>query len=119
MKLIIDTDAGADDAVGILLALSVQEVDVVAITCVYGNTKEPNVETNVLKTLTIPGRTDVRIFKFSGNNVYEITNSDFRYQFNPELKNLILRCMTRRNKTGWEKMDSETLTSLGPYRRQY
>lgn len=62
--VVIDTDAGGDDAVAILLALAVDEVQVVAITCSYGNTDEVNVETNVLKILTVAGRSDVRVFKF-------------------------------------------------------
>ena len=66
-KVIIDTDAGADDALAILLLLRAESVrklhlpqyEIVGITCTYGNTKEENVEINVLKTLTIANRTDV------------------------------------------------------------
>ena len=63
MKLVIDTDAGGDDAVAILLALNaVDKVQVIAITCTYGNTDEANVELNVLKILTVAGRSDVSFF---------------------------------------------------------
>ena len=63
-KLIIDTDAGGDDAVGILLALKFAEahkemIDLLAITCTFGNTEKRNVEMNVLKILTIANRNDV------------------------------------------------------------
>ncbi|XP_051160050.1 inosine-uridine preferring nucleoside hydrolase-like isoform X2 [Leptopilina boulardi] len=66
-KIIIDTDAGADDAVAILLALKYEaanknDIDIIAITCTYGNTKRENVEKNVLKTLIIANRTDIPIY---------------------------------------------------------
>ncbi|XP_016843549.1 pyrimidine-specific ribonucleoside hydrolase RihA isoform X2 [Nasonia vitripennis] len=60
--VVIDTDAGGDDAVAILLALAVDEVQVVAITCSYGNTDEDKVETNVLKILTVAGRSDIPVY---------------------------------------------------------
>ncbi|KAK2589328.1 hypothetical protein KPH14_007876 [Odynerus spinipes] len=83
-KVIIDTDAGADDALGILLALAHEksttneDFKILAITCVYGNTYLNNVEQNVLKTLTIAGRSDVPVY--SGNHkplVYNFTASDY------------------------------------------
>jgi inosine-uridine nucleoside N-ribohydrolase len=37
-KIIIDTDAGLDDAQAILMALASDDVEVVAITTVMGNT---------------------------------------------------------------------------------
>lgn len=64
-KLIIDTDAGGDDAAAILLALGFEKnsekssFEVIAITCTYGNTNLTNVATNVLKILTIAHRSDV------------------------------------------------------------
>lgn len=66
-KLVIDTDAGGDDAFAIAFVLSVARnmsgLDVIAITCVYGNTVVENVEINVLKTLTIINKTEVRLKK--------------------------------------------------------
>ena len=41
-KIIIDTDAGVDDAQAILLALSDPSNEIVAITCVGGNTALEN-----------------------------------------------------------------------------
>ncbi|XP_012270839.1 uridine nucleosidase 1 isoform X2 [Orussus abietinus] len=66
-KLIIDTDAGADDAMAILLTLASQKIDegnleILAFTCVNGNTKVDNVVTNVLKTLTIAKRSDIPVY---------------------------------------------------------
>ncbi|XP_011505012.1 PREDICTED: probable uridine nucleosidase 2 [Ceratosolen solmsi marchali] len=62
MKLIIDTDAGGDDAVAIFLLLANKNIQIIAITCVYGNTEEKNVENNVLKILTIANRTDIPVY---------------------------------------------------------
>ncbi|OAD58555.1 Pyrimidine-specific ribonucleoside hydrolase RihA [Eufriesea mexicana] len=61
-KVIIDTDAGADDAVAIFLTL--KSIDnVLAITCSYGNTYVENVAINVLKILTIANRSDIPVYK--------------------------------------------------------
>ncbi|CAK9817798.1 Probable uridine nucleosidase 1 [Anthophora plagiata] len=64
-KIIIDTDAGADDAVAILLTLKSESkgFKVIAITCSYGNTDLENVATNVLKTLTVANRSDIPVYK--------------------------------------------------------
>ena len=61
-KLIIDCDAGIDDAQAILLALS-QDVEVLAITCVAGNTPIDKVCVNVLKVLEVCDRTDIPVYK--------------------------------------------------------
>ncbi|CAH1732435.1 unnamed protein product [Aphis gossypii] len=66
-KLVIDTDAGADDAMAILLLLSVcasnnTNFDIVAITCTYGNSYLSNVEKNVLKTLSIADETNIPVY---------------------------------------------------------
>jgi len=63
-KLVVDTDAGGDDAMALLLLLSVcannnTHFDIVAITCTYGNSGLSNVENNVLKTLAIANETKV------------------------------------------------------------
>lgn len=59
-KLVIDTDAGVDDAHAILLALRNPDVDVIAITCVPGNTNSRQVGKNVLRVLQVVDRLDVR-----------------------------------------------------------
>ncbi|XP_076180600.1 uncharacterized protein LOC143153381 isoform X2 [Ptiloglossa arizonensis] len=64
-KVIIDTDAGADDAVAILLTLKSESrgFKVIAITCSYGNTYLDNVVENVLKILTVANRSDISVYK--------------------------------------------------------
>jgi hypothetical protein len=64
-KLIIDTDAGVDDAVALLLALGYEAKQpnsssrIIAVTCVFGNTDVNNVVVNVLKVLKTANRLDV------------------------------------------------------------
>jgi hypothetical protein len=62
-KVIIDTDAGPDDAAAIFVTLNGEkynsEFKVIAITCVNGNTAVDNVVVNVLKTLKTANRLDV------------------------------------------------------------
>jgi purine nucleosidase len=55
-QLIIDTDAGIDDAQAILLALGQPGVEVAAITTLSGNVHVDKVTKNVLKTLDAAGR---------------------------------------------------------------
>ena len=61
MKLIIDTDAGVDDAQAILLALSQPDVDVLAITTLTGNVHIRQVNPNVLTILQVMNR-DVPVY---------------------------------------------------------
>ncbi len=53
MKLIIDTDAGVDDAQAIMLALTHPDVDLLAITTLTGNVHIRQVNPNVLTILEI------------------------------------------------------------------
>ena len=58
-KLIIDCDPGTDDAQAILMALASNDVEIVAITTVSGNTSAANATKNVLRLLKITNRLDV------------------------------------------------------------
>ncbi|WAR05440.1 RIHA-like protein [Mya arenaria] len=57
-KLLIDTDAGVDDAQAILMALMCPNVDVIGITCVAGNADAMQVGKNVLRVLQVVNRLD-------------------------------------------------------------
>ena len=60
--MVIDADAGVDDAQAILMALAYpNELDVVAITTVHGNSSCKNVTCNVLRLLQVAKRLDVRL----------------------------------------------------------
>lgn len=63
LSIIIDTDAGLDDAWAIFLLFAAQRrinVNLLGITCVAGNTNVDNVCINVLRTLGAAGK-DVSI----------------------------------------------------------
>lgn len=62
LKLVIDCDAGIDDAQAIMIALS-QEVDILGITCTFGNVDVDQVIKNVFKVLEVCGRTDIPVYK--------------------------------------------------------
>jgi purine nucleosidase len=58
-KIIIDTDAGQDDAIAILLALASPELEVLGITGVAGNVPLPMVARNIRVLCELAGRRDV------------------------------------------------------------
>ena len=61
-KLIIDTDAGGDDAVAIMAALAHPDVDIMCITTVWGNVDVDQGMENMGKLLDLYGR-DVPLFR--------------------------------------------------------
>lgn len=54
-KVILDVDTGSDDAIALMCALRSQELDVVAICTVWGNTKVEYTTDNTLRLLTQMG----------------------------------------------------------------
>lgn len=58
-RVIIDTDCGIDDAQAIMMALAAPNVEVLGITCVFGNTSIENVCQNVLQVLSVCEREEV------------------------------------------------------------
>ena len=52
-KFIIDVDTGVDDAVAVLLAADDENIDLMAITCVNGNTSVDKAVHNTLITLKV------------------------------------------------------------------
>jgi pyrimidine-specific ribonucleoside hydrolase len=61
VPLIIDTDPGVDDAVAIVLALASPEVDVRAVTTVFGNVGLETTTANAGRLLALTGRDDVTL----------------------------------------------------------
>ena len=61
LRIIIDSDPGVDDAVGILLALRSPELQVEAITAVAGNVPLEMTLPNALRLVEIAGRTDIPV----------------------------------------------------------
>jgi len=60
-KVLLDVDPGCDDAVAMGLALASDELDVVGVTTVAGNTTVENATRNALAVLTLFDRTDVPV----------------------------------------------------------
>lgn len=62
-KVIIDCDPGIDDSLAIMLALSMEEIDVLGITVVAGNSPVNMGYENALKILQFMDRLDIPVFK--------------------------------------------------------
>ncbi|XP_025063004.1 inosine-uridine preferring nucleoside hydrolase-like [Alligator sinensis] len=62
-KLLIDTDCGTDDAQAIMIALASPSVEVLGITCCYGNTQLENVCQNVLRVLQVCNRLEIPVYQ--------------------------------------------------------
>lgn len=63
-KVIIDTDAGIDDAIAIMIALSYEDdLEIKGITTLTGNTYVDQVTKNVLRILDYFGRDDIKVYK--------------------------------------------------------
>lgn len=60
-RIILDTDPGIDDAMALYCALRSPEVEVVALTTVFGNGGVDLTTTNALRLLEIAGRTDIPV----------------------------------------------------------
>jgi pyrimidine-specific ribonucleoside hydrolase len=59
--IVLDVDPGIDDAIAILLAVRSPELDVRAVTVVFGNVELDLGATNALKILELAGRTDIPV----------------------------------------------------------
>ena len=61
-KIIIDTDAGHDDVLAMMLLIKSKRFDIMGITTVAGNSTIQNVTRNTAFTLTLLKRRDIPIF---------------------------------------------------------
>ena len=61
--VIIDCDPGVDDAAALFLALSHKNLDIKAITTIFGNVGLQQTTTNALKILEVARKTGVPVFK--------------------------------------------------------
>lgn len=73
LSIIIDTDAGLDDAWGMFLLFAAQRrinLNILGITCVSGNTGVDNVCINVLRTLEAAGK-DIPVYRGASSALVE------------------------------------------------
>lgn len=63
IKLIIDTDPGVDDAVAILMASAVPEIEILGLTTVGGNVPLARTTRNALALLQAAGRSEIPVAK--------------------------------------------------------
>ena len=73
-QLIIDTDPGIDDAAAILLALGSPELEVVAVTTIYGNTSVEGCTANARRVLAAARRSDIPVFMGAGKPLLRPAN---------------------------------------------
>lgn len=64
--MIIDTDCGIDDAQAIFMALAAPNIQVLGITCVFGNAEVNHVCQNVLRVLSVCERQQIPVFRGCG-----------------------------------------------------
>lgn len=61
--VVIDTDCGIDDAQAIIMALAAPDVQVLGVTCVFGNAAVDDVCQNVLRVLSVCEREGVNFLQ--------------------------------------------------------
>ena len=126
-KIIIDCDPGHDDAVAIMLAVASDDIDLLGITCVGGNSTLENTKLNALKVCSLIGRTDIKIYAgaesplkydlVTASHVHGKTGLDIEGEsinVNPDYKIEELNAIDFIIKTCHEIEDSIYLCSLGP-----
>ncbi|KAM4574325.1 inosine-uridine preferring nucleoside hydrolase [Fundulus diaphanus] len=72
--VIIDTDCGIDDAQAIMMALAAPGLEVLAVTCVFGNTAVENVCQNVLQVLSVCERQGIPVFQGCAGPLVGVSN---------------------------------------------
>ena len=71
-KLILDVDTGIDDALAIAYALASPELDLIGVTCTYGNVEVDQAVRNSLAILELFGRTDVPVYAGPQREDFEV-----------------------------------------------
>ncbi len=73
-RVIIDTDPGIDDVAALLLALASPELEVIALTTIYGNASVETCTVNALHLLHLAGRGDIPVYKGSGKPLLRLAS---------------------------------------------
>lgn len=75
--LLVDVDCGLDDAQALMMALAEPTVEILGITCCFGNTAVDNVCKNVLRLLEVCERTEIPVFLGASNSLLGEVNHTF------------------------------------------
>ena len=73
-RVIIDADPGIDDTAAILLALASPEMEVVAVTTIYGNASVETCTANTHRVLAAAGRGDIPVYMGAGKPLLRTAN---------------------------------------------
>ena len=73
-RVIIDCDPGIDDTAAILLALASPELEVVAVTTIYGNASVETCTANARRVLAAAGRSGIQVFMGAGKPLLRPAN---------------------------------------------
>ena len=73
-RIIIDTDPGIDDAAAILMALASPELEVAAVTTVFGNASVESCTANAQQVLAAAGRSDIPLYLGAGKPLLRPAN---------------------------------------------
>lgn len=79
--LIIDTDAGTDDALALIMALKNSNWKVIAITSVHGNVNIQQASSNVLRILNFFDRTDIPVYQGCNTSLVEQPNPEHQLDY--------------------------------------
>ncbi|XP_056411879.1 uncharacterized protein LOC130355586 [Hyla sarda] len=78
-RLLVDVDCGVDDAQALMMALAAPEVEVLGITCCFGNTTIDHVCRNVLRVLQVCNRMEIPVFRGASNSLLGEINPKFSH----------------------------------------
>ena len=78
-RFVVDCDGGIDDAQAILMILARSDVDLVAITTVYGNASVGQVGRNVRRLLRVADRTDIPVYAGSHAPLVGLPHTNYFY----------------------------------------
>ena len=76
-RVIIDADPGIDDTAAVLLALASPELEVVAVTTIFGNASVEDCTANAHRVLEAAGRSDIPVYMGAGKPLLRPANEGF------------------------------------------
>lgn len=123
-KLIIDVDIGVDDAQALMVALADPDVQILGITCCFGNTPLENVLKNTLRVLKVCNRLDVSCQRVKIVSVKYVRSTHVLHRSRCT-KAVLSLCWPLNAtpeiitaKTGWETSPTQTLRGWSWCRRR-